>query len=530
MLPVLGSLFASFTSDAVLLRWQVEGLARFHQDRLMQVQVELKAVRQDIKKLHRAKLQPLRARRQRRGVKSTSPVVNLLDRQLYSDMIFPLIAATDGERARLLPQVCKCWRDCFLNTKVNWDTFSVTQPVHSLCKLGNVLEGAYRLRSLHLVFEPGGGHIESPQALRTLLGALSRLEDLSLAAPGLSLQASNLSSMPTSITTLRIDGSPELGVGVSRTLAARLPALRSLHLLDTPNFSDEALMAWRWKTSLEELALSGCRSLRGSAVRDMCTHCTGLKALHFSRSPVRALHMEATSTLTQLEILSISSCTRADTTPVLGVVRNCRNLKSLQLFDVGPLHDDGLQRVLEAQPYLTSLILGQCPHLTEVLIAAIVAKLPHLTRLALSGCSLLTDGALICVAEGLPNLKHLLLTESAGFSDAGILALEGLTQLQELSLHPLHQASAGGLFALCDCCDQLEYLLLAHCPPVGEDEILQMLRCCMRLRMLMMTHVSLPGEDGIARLLECSNTLQCLVLLPPPSSAGLLSCGIDRDA
>ena len=481
--------------------------------------MELKAVRQEIKKLQRAKLQPLRARRQRRGVQSALPMINMLDRQLYSDMIFPLIAAADGERARLLPQVCKCWRDCFRQAKVNWDSFSITQPVHDLSKLGNVLGGAYRIRSLHLLFEHGG-RVQSPQALRTLLEPLSRLQNLALAAPGQVLQAPNLSTLPMSVTHLRIEASPELDLGMSVTLASRLPALRSLHLLDTPNFSDEAAVAWRWGTNLEELALSGCRSLRGSAIRDMCTQCTALKILHFSRSPVRALHMEATSKLTQLEILSVSSCARTDTTPILGVARNCCNLKSLHLFDVGPLHDDALQRVVEAQPNLSSLILGPCPHLTEVFVSAIVAKLPNLTHLALSGCSLLSDGALLCVAEGLPNLKHLLLTESAGFSDAGILALEGLTQLLELSLHPVHQATAGGLLALCDVCDSLEYLMLAHCPPVGEDVILQMLRCCMRLKVLMMTHVSPPGEEGLSRLLECSNALKCLALLPPPSSAG----------
>jgi len=119
------------------------------------------------------------------------------------------------------------------------------------------------------------------------------------------------------------------------------------------------------------------------------------------------------------------------------------------------------------------LILGPCSHLTEVLVSAVVAKLPHLTHLALSGCTLLSDGALVCVAEGLPNLKKLLLTDSAGFGDAGILALESCSQLQQLSLHPVNQATPAGLIALCDYCDALEYLLLAHCPPMGEDVIRQ---------------------------------------------------------
>ena len=494
----------------------------------MQVQVELKAVRQDIKKLHRARLQPLRARRQRRGLISSSPMMNLLDKQLYSDMIFPLIAAADGDRARLLPQVCKCWRECFANTKVNWDFFSITQPIHDLSILSNVLAGTHRIRSLQLVFEQGAS-VQAPQALRTLLSSLSQLEHLSLIAPGAALQVSNLASLSTSLTHLRVENAAGFDAGVSQALAMHLPVLRSLHLLDTPNVGDEGVAAWRWKTTLEELVLSGCRMLRGSSLGDLCSHCTSLKALHFARCPLRAMHMEATSSLTQLELLSVSSCARSDTTPVLNVARNCYNLKALLLFDVGPLHDDGLQRVLEAQPNLTSLILGPCPHLTEVLVSAIVAKLPNLTQLALSGCSLLSDGALLCIAEGLPNLKHLLLTESAGFGDAGIFALEGCTQLLELSLHPLNHATPAGLVDLCDYCDSLEYLLLAHCPPVGEDVISKMLACCMRLKVLMMTHVPPLGAASLARLLESSDGLRCLALLPPPSSAagGGCSCCCD---
>jgi len=98
--------------------------------------------------------------------------------------------------------------------------------------------------------------------------------------------------------------------------------------------------------------------------------------------------------------------------------QSIRSVGQVALCDVGPLHDEGLQRVIEAQPFLTRLQLGPCSSLTEVLVSAIVLKLPHLTHLALSGCSLLSDGALVCIAEGLPSLKSLLLTESAGFADA----------------------------------------------------------------------------------------------------------------
>ena len=165
---------------------QVEGLARFHQDRLMQVQVELKAVRQEIKKLHRARLRPMRARKQKRGKTSTWSILSRLDRQLYSDMIFPLIAAADGARARLLPQVCKSWQQCFMLTKVNWHGFAVTQAVKDMSKLATLLHGAHRLQGLQIVCQEGAG-VESPHSLRTLLSELTMLQSLSLISPGRAL-------------------------------------------------------------------------------------------------------------------------------------------------------------------------------------------------------------------------------------------------------------------------------------------------------------------------------------------------------
>ncbi len=114
------------------------------------------------------------------------------------------------------------------------------------------------------------------------------------------------------------------------------------------------------------------------------------------------------------------------------------------LWDVGPLNDEGLQRVIEAQPLLTRLQLGPCTSLTEVLVSAIVLKLPHLTHLALSGCSLLSDGALVCIAEGLPSLKSLLLTEGAGFADpVRLLSLSPLIPIPAPLRARLPQAALG---------------------------------------------------------------------------------------
>ena len=138
--------------------------------------------------------------------------------QLYSDMIFPLVAATDGERARLLPQVCSSWRQCFAQAKVNWETFAMTQPVKDLSKLYNVLSGAYRLNSLKLVCEEGAA-VEAPHCMRMLLQQLTQLAKLSLIAPGPALSSTNMQLVATCVTDLRIEAAPEVDIGVAQVRA-----------------------------------------------------------------------------------------------------------------------------------------------------------------------------------------------------------------------------------------------------------------------------------------------------------------------
>jgi len=87
--------------------------------------------------------------------------------------------------------------------------------------------------------------------------------------------------------------------------------------------------------SLTHTHTQGCRSLRGAVLRELCNHCTALKELHLSRCPIRAVHLEGTSKLTHLQVLSVTSCARTDTTPMLNIARNCHALKVRVVCAVG---------------------------------------------------------------------------------------------------------------------------------------------------------------------------------------------------
>lgn len=470
---------------------EVEGLSRFHQDRVMQLQVELRSMRQSVKEMQRAKLQSLRTRQQKTRTASRISIVDVLDSAVYT-IIFPLIAAYNGERARLLPQVCKMWRSAFALTKSYWTEFTVTRPIKDVARLRHLLHEATGLGQLSLLLEDSVA-VENLDQVEPLLQAQTSLKSLLLVNPGKALNMLT-HSVPENLEQLRIDIVPGLDVVSWSTIAGRLKSLKSLSISDAPAFSDEHLqvLALGLKSTLTDLSITGCRNLRGLSSAAICQGCVSLKSIHLSRSPVNAVVMDSITRLTGLQVLSVTSSGRTESALVLDVARNCRALKELVLFDVGPLQEEGLARVVE-QHQLTGLTLGPCNLITEDYLSVAVAKLPNLTKLSLASCSLVSDTGLCTIADSLPHLEDLLLTDTEGFSDAGIFALENCTQLKRLTLHPCRNVTSAGLMVLCDYCDSLEKLLLAECPAATEDTIINMLKCCMHLEVLIITHVCLTA-------------------------------------
>jgi len=189
-------------------------------------------------------------------------------------------------------------------------------------------------------------------------------------------------------------------------------------------------------------------------------------------------------------------------------------LIKVALSDIGPLHDAPVLRAIDGCANLTSLVLAPCPYLTETFLSIAVMGLPHLLRLALSGCTQVSDGTLSLLAAHLPSIEELVLTESNGFTDTGLFALEGCSRLKQLSLHPLEKVTAVGLEALCDQCDALEGLLLAHCPAASMSVLEQVLACCLHLRVLVVTHAPNATEAGVRRMLAASDVLRVLAVVP----------------
>ncbi|KAJ1494588.1 hypothetical protein T484DRAFT_1764840 [Baffinella frigidus] len=93
-------------------------------------------------------------------------------------------------------------------------------------------------------------------------------------------------------------------------------SLATLHLVDTCGLTDESMshLALNLSTSLTDLTLSGCRNLRGSFVRQVVASCPALRALALSRCAVPAIALDPISRLQNLEVISVTSCTRTDNT------------------------------------------------------------------------------------------------------------------------------------------------------------------------------------------------------------------------
>ncbi len=381
-------------------------------------------------------------------------------------------------------QVCKAWKDVFDSTKKEWTAFCITRPISDCACLRNILSGAAKITRLQLMFDSANPPAH-PEQVSAILESQTSLVSLALINPGTCFQHA-VASLPRDLCDLHLESISDLETTFAEAIATRLTQLKSVHVADAPGFTDEALNALVTSTTenrLECISISSCRSIRGACMHSIARNCKHLQSIKIARCRVLTVLLEPIAELATLKEISLVSCGRTDSAPSVELVRQAGGkLRSLVLFDTGPLYNEGLNKIALAQPMLTRLVLGACNAVTEDAFSAAIATLPHLTHLSMSGCNLLSDGALSSIASHLPSLRHLLLTECSNISDAGLFAMEQCTNLTHLTLHPMENVTCAGLKTLCDYCDSLEYLCLVKCPAATASTITSMLACCLNIK------------------------------------------------
>ncbi|XP_021824770.1 disease resistance protein RGA2-like [Prunus avium] len=176
-----------------------------------------------------------------------------------------------------------------------------------------------------------------------------------------------------------------------------LTSLRKLFIYD---YGPESV-----SSSLEELSLLGCTSLRDVNIRNCkgfsgilsgLKSCTSLRSLCVDTCPnLMHLPIDGLQTLVSLEELRICYCPNLEAVPSLDYLTS---LRELHIYSCGGL--TSIPSGLASCTSLTNLSIDSCPNLVS--IAEDVSRLQSLTRLSIYDC-----GKLQCLPTGLQFLTRL---------------------------------------------------------------------------------------------------------------------------
>lgn len=247
-----------------------------------------------------------------------------------------------------------------------------------------------------------------------------------------------------------------------RDLVRAFPRLKSINLAASP-ITDEGLMHLLELTSLMELNITACTSIKGSAFTALqrlpisTLHLGGCDGIirenfsHLQRLPLTNLYLFRCKQITDAELAYFANLP----------------LTNLVLEGCHQITDEGLI-FLQRMP-LTQLSLWGCTRITTAGFT-MIGNIATLVELDLAECSLLEDEGLSHIGT-LTALKHLDLGDCSEITDQGLFFLRGLTLLEDLNLRGCEEITDLGITALVERLPALIRLNLEGCVEITDDAL-----------------------------------------------------------
>ncbi|XP_057422513.1 EIN3-binding F-box protein 1-like [Lotus japonicus] len=133
--------------------------------------------------------------------------------------------------------------------------------------------------------------------------------------------------------------------------------------------------------------------------------------------------------LGKLSIRGSNSGRGVTTLGLKAVARGCPSLKSLSLWNVSTVSDEGLIEIANSCQQLEKLDLCKCPTISDKSLIAVAKNCPNLTELSIELCPKIGNEGLQAIGKCCSNLRSISIKDCTGVGDQGIAGLFSSTSL-----------------------------------------------------------------------------------------------------
>lgn len=143
-----------------------------------------------------------------------------------------------------------------------------------------------------------------------------------------------------------------------------------------------------------------------------------------------------------------------------------------------------MRKIVKYCPLVTTLVLANCPLITDVSLKEIATNLPRIRSLDICGCSKVSDNGICTLSRNCQRLELLDLT-STGVGHKSVLSLANY------------------------CSQSLCNLKLSFCTDISDDTVVHLAKNCKRLNTLHLYGCKRIRNTSDLRLLNPALSIEC---------------------
>ncbi|KAK9706176.1 hypothetical protein RND81_07G109200 [Saponaria officinalis] len=268
-------------------------------------------------------------------------------------------------------------------------------------------------------------------------------------------------------------------------------------------------------------------SIRGSNVTRGLTN-AGLSAIARGCPSLRSLSIWNVSTVgddglveianecRMLEKLDLCNCPSITNTGLIAIAECCPNLVALSIESCPNIGNDGMQAIAQGCPKLESISIKDCPFVGDQAVASLLSSSTALSKVKLQSLNI-SDFSLAVIGHYGKSVTNLTLSNLRNVSEKGFWVMgnaQGLKSLVSLSIASCLGVSGLSLEAIGKGCPILKQILLRNCSFLSDNGLSAFSKSALSLESMHLEHCNMITLSGlISSLSDCSVKFRSLSLV-----------------